>query len=218
MCGRYALYDELAQLEAQYEAQIAKDDKWQKSYNIAPTQNAPIIRNTETGRSVEMMRWGLVPVWAKDIKIGSKMINARVETIKTKPTYRSAFKNRCIVPANGFYEWKLVHGVKQPYFIHPPEGLFSFAGMWDTWRPENGEEIHSFTIVTTDHNFFMTDLHDRMPVILDRDSVDIWMDNKSEKEELYDLMTAFEGEMDAYPVSTGVNKPINNNEHCIERI
>jgi len=219
MCGRFSLHEQLSMIEDLYEAQAEADVKEPDSFNIAPSQRVPIIRNDDHGRVIELMKWGLVPIWAKDPKVGFKMINARDDTIKSKPTYRSAFKNRCIVPASGFYEWKGEKGSKQPYFIFPSEGIFSFAGMWESWTPKDdsgAEPLHTFTIVTTSANRFMSDLHSRMPVILAGDDIDIWMDNKSEKEELYDLMKPFDGEMKAYPVSTAVNNVRNQGKELIQ--
>src|SRR3954462_161973 len=141
MCGRFTNVEKFEKLAAYYNAKPFKGEEWQGSYNIAPTQMIPVIVEEPEGLEVRLMRWGLVPHWAKDIKIGNSMINARAETIKERPGFRDSFKSkRCIIPANGFYEWKKLTTAKEPYYFSPKKGMFSFAGLWSAWvTPENIE-------------------------------------------------------------------------------
>jgi putative SOS response-associated peptidase YedK len=176
MCSRYFL-DADGNIIA-YTFQVPVHDRIKKRFNIAPTQDAPVIRAAEAGvREVAMMRWGLVPFWAKDLKIGSQMINARSETLSGKPAFRNAFRQRrCIVPATGFFEWTGEAGRKHAYAITIPERpLFAFAGLWEFWKRSDEETVETFTIVTTDANEAVGAIHDRMPVILPAASYDRWL-------------------------------------------
>ena len=176
MCSRYFL-DADGNVIA-YTFRVALQGPVNKRFNIAPTQAAPIVRaDAGGGRELAMMRWGLVPGWAKDLKVGTRMINARAEGVDSKPAFREAFKaRRCIVPASGFYEWQGEPGRKQPYAITVPgQRLFALAGLWESWRPANGAPVETFTIVTTDANAQVARIHDRMPVILPMDAVDTWL-------------------------------------------
>jgi len=176
MCSRYFL-DADGNVIA-YTFNVPPTDKVRKRFNIAPTQEAPVVRESRAGgREIAMLRWGLVPYWAKDLKVGTKMINARSETVAEKPAFRAAFeKRRCIVPASGFFEWQGEAGKKQPFAITlPGEKLFAFAGLWERWKPAEGEPVETFTIVTTDANTQVAQIHDRMPVILPMDAVDTWL-------------------------------------------
>jgi len=181
MCSRYFL-DADGNIIAYTFRVPAADVK--KRYNIAPTQAAPVVRlarrdesGSEPPRELAMLRWGLVPSWAKELAVGTQMINARAETVAEKPAFRKALeKRRCIVPATGFYEWQGAPGQKQPYAITFPEApVFAFAGLWERWRPESGEPVDTFTIVTTDANETVGSIHDRMPVILSPEQADIWL-------------------------------------------
>ena len=176
MCSRYFL-DADGNIIA-YTFRVPVHDRVKKRFNIAPTQDAPVIRAAEAGvREVAMLRWGLVPSWAKDVKIGSQMINARSETLSEKPAFRNAFRlRRCIVPATGFFEWTGEAGRKQAYAITIPERpIFAFAGLWEWWKREDGQGVETFTIVTTDANEAVGAIHDRMPVILPADAYDRWL-------------------------------------------
>jgi putative SOS response-associated peptidase YedK len=167
MCSRYFL-DADGNIIA-YTFQVPVHDRIRRRYNIAPTQEAPVVRTAGDGtREAAMLRWGLVPSWAKDIKIGTKMINARSETAPEKPSFRSAFRHRrCLVPASGFFEWQGEPGHKQPYAITVgDQPLFAFAGLWESWRSADAEVVETYTILTTDPNAAIATLHDRMPVIL----------------------------------------------------
>ena len=191
----------------------------QPRYNLAPTQDAFVVRADEKRKRFgSMMRWGLIPPWAKDLKIGYSTINARADTVDTKPSFRSAFKKRrCLVPTDGFYEWKKQDGGKQPYRITlKDEGIFAFAGLWELWKGE--EEIESFTVIVTDANDFLRPIHDRMPVILEPADYDIWLDGEVQSvETLKDLLKPYPTEkMTAYPVSKRVNSPKNDGPECIE--
>jgi len=204
-------------------------------YNVAPTQPAPVVRHqgAEHGgpRALSMLRWGLVPSWAKDLKIGNAHINARAEGIEAKPAFRAAFKRRrCVVPVSGFYEWKKLDDgkSKQPYYITASdEEPLAFAGLWEFWKPPasegggvEGEPIESFTIITTTPNEMMARLHDRMPVILDRANFGAWLDPANQDASgLLALLRPYPAElMMCHPVSTLVNSPRNDDAACIERV
>jgi putative SOS response-associated peptidase YedK len=176
MCSRYFL-DADGNIIA-YTFQVPVHDRIRKRFNIAPTQEAPVVRvGREGGREVALLRWGLVPFWAKDLKVGTSMINARSEGLEAKPAFREAVKQRrCIVPATGFFEWQGEPGRKQPHAITlPGQALFAFAGLWERWKGNGGEPVETFTIVTTDANPAVARIHDRMPVILPMDAVQTWL-------------------------------------------
>jgi putative SOS response-associated peptidase YedK len=182
MCSRYFL-DADGNIIA-YTFRVPADDRIRKRYNIAPTQEAPVVRATAEGaREAAMLRWGLVPFWARDLKVGSQMINARSETVAEKPAFREAMKRRrCIVPATGFFEWQGEPGKKQAFAITVPERpLFGFAGLWERWKPAEGEPVETFTIVTTDANADVAPIHDRMPVILPVEAYDDWLTGPVER-------------------------------------
>jgi putative SOS response-associated peptidase YedK len=192
-------------------------------YNIAPTQKAPVVRAKADG-SVElfMPRWGLVPYWAKDIAIGNRMINARSETAAEKPSFKSPFRRRrCVVLADGFYEWKSADGAKQPFHIHlDGQRPFVMAGLWDRWTKGDEGVVESFTILTTEANERVRELHDRMPVILDPEACDTWLDpTLDEPAELTALLRPYEADrMGFFPVSKQVNSPRNEVAECIRPI
>lgn len=227
MCGRYTLSDPgdiLTELEVDAELLEAGLDErlpdWAPRYNIAPTQNAPVVRTTRGGpREVAWMRWGLVPSWAKDASIGNRMINARAETAADKPSFRVPLRRkRCAVLADGFYEWKKTSGGKQPYHIHLRElRPFVMAGLWDRWTKGSGDPLESFTILTTSPNPKVAELHDRMPVILRREAWDLWLDPSIEDADvLTEVLGAYPEEgMDFYPVSKMVNSPANDQPACL---
>jgi len=176
MCSRYFL-DADGNIIA-YTFRVAQNPRVLKRFNIAPTQEAPVVRVDAGGeRELAMLRWGLVPSWAKDIAVGTKMINARAEGVAEKPAFREALrKRRCIVPATGFFEWQGPPGRKQPFAITVPGApLIGFAGLWESWRAAAGEPVQTFTIVTTDANEAIAPIHDRMPVILTPDDAEAWL-------------------------------------------
>lgn len=191
-------------------------------YNVAPSQAVPSVRvDTETGqRTACLLHWGLIPHWAKEKKIGYRMINARAETVADKPAFRTAFKRRrCLIPANGFYEWRKTDG-KQPYNIRMTDGRpFAFAGLWEHWEGE-GETIESCTIIVTTANELLAPLHDRMPVILPSEDYGSWIDPAvADKEALLPLLKPYPPEgLEAYPVSRAVNSPKNDRPELIERM
>jgi putative SOS response-associated peptidase YedK len=177
MCGRFRLTraSKLAERFA-----IEPEDDWVPHYNVAPTQDIPVIRQhtEEPKRFGSQMRWGLIPYWAKDASIGFKMINARADTVATKPAFRDSLKKRrCLIPADGFYEWKKDGKSKTPFcFTMADDSLFAFAGLWDSWRNSEGQRIETCSIITTTPNALCADVHDRMPVILPDDAYDLWLD------------------------------------------
>lgn len=188
------------------------------SYNVAPQQFQPVVRlDRETGqRELTVMRWGLVPYWSKDAKIGFSTINAKAETITTSPTYREAIKKRrCLVPADWFYEWQKIDAkTKQPYAIALQDGsLFAFAGLWESWKDKaRGERLETYTIITTDPNELVEPLHNRMPVILKRDDYQRWLDPGDSQRLPVDLLRPFPAEeMKTWKVSRAVGN-VNNNE------
>src|ERR671916_737722 len=218
MCGRYTLRTPVEKLAEEFGFD-ASSVEVPPNYNVAPTQEVAAVLAENGGRRLEMLRWGLIPSWAYDPGIGSRMINARAETAAEKPSFRRAFRERrCLIPADGFYEWQRTNGAKQPYYIRMKEERpFAFAGLWESWKDGSGPEIRSCTILTTKPNALTAEIHDRMPVILPPGSYDVWLDSEAEKDELYGLLAPYpEDEMEAYPVSRFVNSPSNNDPRCIE--
>ncbi len=191
-------------------------------YNIAPTQPAPVVRIRPGGTSREFdhLHWGLIPGWAKDPSIGNRMINARSETVTAKPAFRNAFRNRrCLVVADGFYEWKKTGTRKQPYVIRMCDGSpFAFAGLWEHWESAEGEAIDSCALLTTQPNELVGEVHDRMPVILRPSDFDLWLDPSMNKpEKLEPLLRAYPAnKMTTFAVSTRVNSPTRDDPACIE--
>jgi putative SOS response-associated peptidase YedK len=189
-------------------------------YNVAPTQLVPAVRQEDGKRRLVTLRWGLIPSWAKDAKIGYRLINARADTVAAKPSFRSAFKRRrCLVPADGFYEWKRSGTLKQPFFIHrKDEEPFAFAGLWEGWEnPEDDKEVQSCSLITTEANELMAPIHDRMPVILPVSAYDRWLDPDEPVNDLQSPLKPYPAdEMAAYPISTYVNSPKNQGPKCIE--
>ena len=194
-------------------------------FNIAPTQPVAIVRlapGTATPtRELVAVRWGLIPSWADDPAIGNRMINARAETVADKPSYRAAFRRRrCLVPADGFYEWQRVEGKKQPHFIHLDDDRpFAFAGLWESWEGPDHSHIESCTIITAEPNELMRPIHNRMPVILKEEDYQAWLDtNQSDRETVLPLLAPYPADqMAAHPVSTYVNSPMREGPECIQR-
>jgi len=229
MCGRYATFGPVSlsreakavldQLELDIVSEI---NQREDQFNIAPTQKALVISHGESGYEAKALRWGLVPHWAKDMKIGAKMINARSDSIvpKPKPSFRNAFaKRRCLVPASGYFEWKGESPNKQPYFIHDPNGhLLMFAGLWEGWRAAEGEEwVKTFTIITGEPGKVSGDIHDRQPVILPPDLWQAWTEGTPD-EAGATLVAAPEAELVYYPVTKKVGKPSNKDRENVEPI
>jgi len=188
-------------------------------YNIAPTQEVLVIRGTEAGNRAAFMRWGLIPRWAKDSSMGSRMINARSETVHEKPAFRQAVgARRCIIPASGFYEWMEEGGKKQPRYLRMKHGpLMGFAGIWDRWTGPGGETVESCSILTTGSNDLIRPFHDRMPVILQPGEYAVWLDRTlTDPEKLKALYQPCPAELlEMYPVSPLVNNPRNDTPDCI---
>ena len=214
MCSRYFL-DADGNIIA-YTFRVPPNDKVKKRFNIAPTQEAPVVRvGREGGREIAMLRWGLVPYWAKDLKVGTRMINARSEGVAEKPAFRAAVqKRRCIVPATGFFEWQGEAGTKQPFAITlPHEKLFAFAGLWERWKPAEGEPVETFTIVTTDANTRVAQIHDRMPVILPMDAVETWLAGPPDA--ALALLKPYAGDTALRPVGKFVSNVNNEGPECL---
>lgn len=222
MCGRFTQTSSAESIAESFN--VANVPTQQPRYNIAPTQPvATILRpSQERARAFEMLRWGLIPSWAKDRKIGARLINARAETAAEKPAFRSAFRHRrCLVLADGFYEWQQKDGKKQPFYVQMQnEHPFAFAGLWERWQDPDGETIETCTLLTTEANKMMSPVHNRMPVILEPKNYDLWLDPQvTQKELLQPLLTPYDSEaMITYPVSTKVNNPRNDSSECVERI
>ena len=219
MCGRFALIVDASVLADVFDVDPPRE--LQPRFNIAPTQTIPIVRaGKETPRECSMMRWGLVPSWAKDEKIGARMINARGETVADKPSFRSAVKSRrCLIPADGFYEWVRTGEGKQPHFIHFADGRpFAFAGLWERWHKGEGGPLDTCTIITTTPNELVADLHDRMPVILPPHRFEEWLEPRPlSPERLQEVLAPHPAKgMEAYPVSTYVNSPRNEGPNCVQ--
>ena len=214
MCGRFAFYSPSEAAAALFGASGSVD--LPPRYNIAPTQYVAAIRNAEgDARELVTLRWGLVPFWAKDPAIGNRMINARAETVAEKPSYRNAYKHRrCLVLADGFYEWRKEGGGKTPYFISLASGEpFALAGLWENWKDkETGEALQTTTLITTDANDFMAPLHHRMPVILEAPTADEWL---AGADDLLDDVAAITPPLQAWPVDRRVNNARNEGEELI---
>jgi len=219
MCGRYGFvpgknFDERFQVEHHQEPLLP-------SYNVAPGATMPVVLRNSPNR-VELMKWGLIPFWAKDPKNSYKTINARAETVATSPVFREALKRRrCLVPASGFYEWQQTERGKLPYFIHLKDiELFAFAGLYDVWQDAEGNELHTYTIITTTPNDLVQPIHNRMPVILHPDDEAMWIDPKmNDTAALRALLQPFPNAlMEAYPVSRAVNTPAIDTPALIEPV
>ncbi len=219
MCGRFTLLTPSETLVEQFE--LPDMPALSPRYNIAPSQSVAAVRQLpdDGGRELVWLRWGLVPFWAKELSIGARMINARSETVAQKPAFRAAFRQRrCLVLADGFYEWQKQAGSKQPFFIRLEDGRpFAFAGLWEHWDGPEGA-VESCTILTTEPNDLIRPLHNRMPIILLPTDYDLWLDHSvQEPRQLQPLLRPYSAQdMVAYPVSLWVNSPQNDGPRCIE--
>ena len=221
MCGRYNLITDAETLVDSFEIEQTLFDvsNLPPRYNIAPSQNVPIVRDTAKGRELAMARWGLVPRWWKEEKSRYSTINARAETVAEKPTYREAFRRmRCLIPATGFYEWKRVDDQKTPHHISLPQGgLFAFAGLWDHWDKQ-GAGFDSCSIIVTSANDTMQPIHNRMPVILNPVQYNTWLAaDHFNRAQLESMLLPYPGGLTAHPVSRLVNSPKNDDPRCIEQ-
>jgi putative SOS response-associated peptidase YedK len=223
MCGRYRL-SRRKQIIEEYFGSAPWDEDWNPRYNIAPTQSVPVIRQhpKEPVRQLSLMKWGLVPHWAKDASGAASTINARSETAATKPAFRDPLKfRRCLIPADGFYEWKRAGAPKRPFCFEVNGGeLFAFAGLWDGWKNAEGRWIKTCSILTTRPNAVTSTVHDRMPVILDRDSYDLWLDPGMQNvAAISELLKPYDARlMRSYPVSARVNHVANDDEACSQPV
>ena len=222
MCGRYTLAKDLAEIKKRFDVTEAPKD-FKPRYNIAPNQQIPIILldGEKKIRKMGLARWGLIPSWAVDPSIGNRMINARSETITTKPSFKNLFKKRrCIVPADSFYEWKKISAKEKipVRVLLTNEELFGFAGLWTIWRPGNGNPIVSCVIITTEPNEMMAEIHNRMPLILEEKNERLWIDPAVDDEGLLKsfLKPYPSRNMKCYPVSRYVNSPANDTPKCVE--
>ena len=218
MCGRFALVAEKRILDMLFGLEMRFD--LQPRFNIAPSQDILALRRLSGDNEKEFvhLRWGLVPFWAEDSSIDSRMINARAETAPEKPSFRDAYKKRrVLIPASGFYEWKKEQDGKQPYYICRDDGgPFAFAGLWERWD-KGDEPLETCTILTTEPNSLLASIHNRMPVIISPFNFDRWIDPNSDPKNLKDLLQPYPpGELTVYPVSREVNKPSNNNPELIK--
>lgn len=219
MCGRFTYATEFRDIRIRFD--LERDiPLFSPRYNIAPGQDAPVIVNPEGAPDLRLMHWGLVPSWAKDPSIGNRMINARAETLAEKPSFKRLLgKKRCLVLADGFYEWRKEGKRKVPMrFVLKSREPFVFAGLWDTWKKPDGNMLESFTIVTTEPNEVLRPIHNRMPVVLPRENERAWLDPAtSDHAKLQSLLKPYPGDdMEGYDVSTIVNSPTNDRPECIE--
>ncbi len=220
MCGRFSLALDPEEIREAF-GLIETPVGWNPRYNIAPTQPVAVITDAAQPR-LEYMRWGLVPSWAKDISIGQKMINARAETIREKPSFRSAFsRRRCLIPANGFFEWKKAEraakSAAEPYYFRLRDGLpFAFAGLWEVWHSPKGDELKTCTILTTEANELVGMVHHRMPVLFEINTAWRWLQPLPAEELLALLKPLPADKMEFYPVSRLVNDPKRDEPACIQ--
>ena len=219
MCGRFAQKTDVRKLAKQFG--VSEAPPAEARYNVAPTQAVLCVREDGDGREMTFMIWGLVPSWAKDPSMGARLINARSETVAEKPSFREAFKRRrCIVPADGFYEWMRQGGKKRPFFFRMKDNApFGFAGLWDRWEGEDRQALNSCTILTTEANEVVRPVHGRMPVILSPADYALWLEEDARKGDLLaELLRPYPAsEMTSHPVSPAVNNPRSQGAELIER-
>ena len=222
MCGRYTITVTIEELMARFMAEDATVPFHRPRYNVAPTQLVPVVIHDGTRNRLGMLKWGLVPPWAEDERIGARMINARAETLEERPAFRRAFRfKRCILPADGFYEWKRDGKRKRPLRIVLRDGgVFGMAGLYETWTGPDGRKVHTCAVVTTAPNRLMADIHDRMPVILRREDEALWLDrNVQDPERLRPLLQPYPAEeMEAYEVDPRVGNVAFDDPGLIRRL
>jgi putative SOS response-associated peptidase YedK len=220
MCGRFTLHAKPADIAEHFGLDEVPDDLFEERYNIAPSQTVATVRLDDAGnRTLRMDKWGLIPAWAKDAKIGYSLTNARAETVDEKPAFRSAFKSRrCLIPTDGFYEWKATGAKhKQPYYFRRIDGkLLGFAGLWERWKNPEGQAVETCSIITTTANGVVRPVHDRMPVILDPAEYGQWFDPQTEADDLLTLLRpAPDNVMTAVAVSSYVSNARNQGPQCV---
>ena len=219
MCGRYAVTSAPEAIRGLFG--YPEQPNFPPRFNVAPTQPIAVVRLMEGKRQFALVRWGLLPSWVKDPKNFSLLINARGESVMDKPAFEAAMKRRrCLVPADGFYEWKTIGTRKQPYFVRAKSGApLAFAGLWETWTGPNGEEMETAAIVTTRANRMLADIHDRMPVVVPPDAFDLWLNCAAVDAETASTLIAPAPEnlLEAYEVSSAVNRTANDNPQLVER-
>jgi putative SOS response-associated peptidase YedK len=220
MCGRYTLAVEMNELAERFGCPMV-EPVFKPRYNVAPAQLMPVVVDNDGRRELQYMRWGLVPFWAKDYSISSRLINARIETVAQKPAFKYALKlRRCIVPADGYYEWQKIGNRKKPVRITLPQGgLFGFAGLWERWNSPDGEAFNTYTILTASPAASVAIIHHRMPLVLDFNQEDYWLNGMAgnSPEEFLSRLNPVQY-LKAYPVSTRVNSPANDDPLCIEPV
>lgn len=221
MCGRKTLTKAKREIIEEYEVEESSwinSKSYSPSYNIAPTDQVPILLY-EQERFIRPMQWGLIPAWAGDSSIGSKMINARSETLQKKRTFKPLIKDqRCIIIADGYYEWQGEKGNKQPYYIYKPDkGFMSMAGLWSRWKSNQNETVYSYTVITTEPAENINHIHNRMPAILNQNNVDDWLNSESSLEIALDLLKPYAG-LQYHPISKYVNSVGNNSPKCIQKM
>lgn len=222
MCGRSSLTKLEKEIELRFKATFYSEELERynplPNYNVCPTHLHPVITSQDQ-QHIHLFKWGLIPFWAKDKSIGAKMINARMETLMEKPAYKVGLKSkRCIVPFDGFYEWKRIGKTKIPFrIVTTDQDIFTIAGIWDSWKdPSNGELLYSFTLITMQPNALMESIHDRMPAILSKENEKLWLEEDLNPMESLQLLVPYPSEhMYAYEVSTSVNNVRENNPSLI---
>lgn len=222
MCGRYTLY-QTQDLNSRFNLSHQPAIRVADNYNVTPGQTMPVLRLSNGNNFLDLMRWGFIPSWSKDIKMGYRLINARAETLFKKPIWSQAILNcRCLIPATGFYEWQAVgdNKLKKPFYIHPKnQKLFTFAGIWNLSKDAEGLELKTFSIITVDANKEMAAIHERMPVILKPSEEARWLRSSLGKTDIMSILKPYEdNKLDIYEVSSDVNNPRNNSERLVQKL
>ena len=222
MCGRFTLTAGPVAVAERFSC-LTEQIEFPPRYNVAPTQSVPVVLKVDGSNRLKMMQWGLVPYWAKDKSIGSRLINARLETVAEKPAFKSLLsRQRCLVPADGYYEWQKVGRAKLPMrIVLPSRELFAFAGLWDAWQSPDGEQLFTFTILTTEPASSVRAIHNRMPVILPPENEQLWLSNAfNSPDAIASLLSRLKPveKLEAYRVSPFVNNPVNDSPECIAEV
>lgn len=218
MCGRFALFATSEELARHFGLAEAVAEALPPHYNVTPGQAVAVVRERDGVRRLDFLKWGLVPFWAKDASIGQRLINARLDSVASKPSFREAFtRRRCLIAASGFYEWgEAVQGRRRPFFVRGRgEPLLAFAGLWERWRAPDGRTLETCVIVTTDANSTLAPIHERMPVLVAREDQARWLDPCTSAAEAAEI-AARAPQLDTWPVSLAVNDPRNDDAALIE--